>query len=301
VEWESALKEYKAFLKIEKSLSSNSVEAYIRDIGKVVSYIKYLNKDIKPEDVDYSLIKDFLNHSNREILNSRSQARLISGIRSFFRFLLISDKIVSDPTELLEGPSLGRKLPQVLSEDEIDSIIAAIDLSKPGGHRDKAIIEVLYSCGLRVSELVNLKLTDLFFENEFIKVYGKGKKERLVPISLHAIREINIYIEHSRNQNVPVKGSENIVFLNSRGSKLSRVTVFSLVKELAGKAGINKSVSPHTFRHSFASELVKGGADLRAVQEMLGHESILTTEIYTHLNTEYLKGAMEHHPRWGKR
>ena len=299
--WESEIKEYRVFLKIEKSLSENTIEAYIRDISRLVDYLASLKREIDPEDVDYGLVKAFLNYVNENFISSRSQARLISGIRSFFRFLMINDRIKSDPTELLEGPSLGRKLPQVMSVAEINSIIGAIDLSKPEGHRNKAMIEVLYSCGLRVSELVDLRLTNLFFDQEFIKVTGKGNKERLVPINQKAVNEIRLYMEQFRNHLSPKKGFENFVFLNRSGSRLSRVMVFSIIKELAKKAGISKTISPHTFRHSFATHLVEGGADLRAVQEMLGHESIMTTEIYTHLNKEYLKDIiMEFHPRRDK-
>jgi integrase/recombinase XerD len=211
---------------------------------------------------------------------------------------MIEDRINKDPTELLESPRLGRKLPDVLSVPEIDLIMATIDLSKPEGHRNKAIIETLYSCGLRVTELIELRMTNLYFSEEFIKVMGKGSKERLVPISSRAIKEIQYYLEHYRNHLVAKKGSENIVFLNRRGIKLSRVMIFTLIKQLTEKSGIRKKISPHTFRHSFATHLVDGGADLRAVQEMLGHESILTTEIYTHLDREYLRDAiMRYHPR----
>lgn len=298
LDWEDTIKEYRIFLKIEKSLSENTVEAYLRDLNRLVVFIRALDKDVRPEHVDYVLLKEFINRVNDKAISSRSQARLISGIKSFFRFLAINEKIKSDPTQLLESPTMGRKLPQVLSVVEIDNIIGAIDLSKPEGHRNKAMIEVLYSCGLRVSELVELRLTNLFFEQGFLKVSGKGKKERLVPVSNTAVTGIKQYVELFRNHITPKKGSENIVFLNRRGRMLSRVMIFSIIKELAKKAGIRKNISPHTFRHSFATHLVEGGADLRAVQEMLGHESIITTEIYTHLNKEYLKDViLRFHPR----
>ena len=302
MDWDSALSEFRVYLKIERSLSGNTVEAYMRDIGRLAGYIATQDAGIMPGDVTFAMIKDFLGFINEEIISPRSQARLISGIRSFFKFLLLGDKIKADPTELIEGPSTGRKLPEVLSIDEIDAILNTIDMSRPEAHRNRAMIEVLYSCGLRVSELVELRLTNLYFEQEFIRITGKGNKERLVPISRKAVNEITLYLDSFRSHVSPKKGSENIVFLNQRGGKLSRVMVFSLVKTLASKAGIKKSISPHTFRHSFATHLVERGADLRAVQEMLGHESILTTEIYTHLNRQYLKEViMEFHPRRDKK
>jgi integrase/recombinase XerD len=296
--WEKVTAGYMAFLKLEKSLSPNSIEAYRDDLNKLLSYFQLKALSVSPEQVEYSHLKEFLAWLNELGISPRSQARIISGLKSFFRYLMIDDRITKDPTELLESPRLGRKLPDVLSVPEIDRIIAAIDLSKPEGHRNKAIIETLYSCGLRVSELTELRMTNLYFSEEFIKVLGKGSKERLVPISTRAIREIQLYMEQYRRHLVPKKGSENIVFLNRRGSKMTRVMIFTLVKQLVEKSGIRKNVSPHTFRHSFATHLVDGGADLRAVQEMLGHESILTTEIYTHLDREYLRDAiMRHHPR----
>ena len=234
-------------------------------------------------------------------MSPRSQARIVSGIKSFFRFLSIDNQIQNDPSELLESPKPGRRLPVILHVEEIDRIIEAVDLSKPEGHRNRAMVETLYSCGLRVSELVNLRITNLFFREGFIRVTGKGNKERLVPISDKAVREIERYFEQYRHHMTPVKGAENIVFLNRRGNRLTRVMVFMVVKDLVRKAGIKKKVSPHTFRHSFATHMVEGGADLRAVQEMLGHESILTTEIYTHLDREYLRDAIiRFHPRAGK-
>ncbi len=296
--WDKIIPEYEAFLKLEKSLSNNTIEAYLDDLGKLKEYLFLENSGIKPEEVDYELLKSFVSWINDMGISARSQARIISGLKSFFRFLMITDKITGDPTELLETPRLGRKIPDVLSIHEIDQILGAIDLSMPEGHRNKAIIETLYSCGLRVSELIDLRITNLFFNEEYIKVEGKGSKQRLVPISAKAIKEIQFYLQHYRSQIKPKKGAENIVFLNRRGNKLTRVMIFNIVRELARKAGIMKNISPHTFRHSFATHLVDGGADLRAVQEMLGHESIITTEIYTHLDREYLRDTiMRYHPR----
>jgi integrase/recombinase XerD len=231
-------------------------------------------------------------------MSPRSQARIASGVKSFFRFLLLEDIITQNPAELLESPKAGRQLPEILSLKEIDRIIAAIDLSRPDGHRNKAIIETLYSCGLRVSELINLRITHLHFPQGYIRVTGKGNKERLVPISSKAVHDIDYYLKYYRGTLSPAKGAENVLFLNRRGNRLSRVMIFTIIKILVEKAGIHKKVSPHTFRHSFATHLVEGGADLRAVQEMLGHESILTTEIYTHLNREYLRETiLNYHPR----
>lgn len=296
--WELKLKEYKAFLLIEKSLSPNSVEAYLRDIHKLLQFLSLKKLELPPEDITYELLRDFISWLNELGVSERTQARVISGIKGFYRFLLMEDYLGHDPTSLLEGPRIGRKLPEILSIYEIDKIITAIDLSKPEGHRNKAIIETLYSCGLRVSELINLKITNVYFNQGFIKVEGKGNKERLVPISPKAIKEINYYLESYRNHLNIKKEAEDILFLNRRGNKLTRVMVFTIVKELAVASGIQKNISPHTFRHSFATHLVEGGADLRAVQEMLGHESILTTEIYTHLDREYLRDAiLRFHPR----
>jgi integrase/recombinase XerD len=289
---------YKAFLRIEKSLSPNSVEAYLNDLEKLRLFLIQSGSDPSPELVRYDQLKEFLVWISGQGMSTRSQARIVSGIKSFFRYLMIDETIQTDPSELLEAPRPGRRLPVVLHVDEIDRIIAAIDLSRPESHRNKAIIETLYSCGLRVSELVDLRITHLFFQEGFIKITGKGNKERLVPISDKAVREIETYLSEVRVHLRPVKGAENIVFLNRRGNRLTRVMIFTLVKQLAMKAGIRKEISPHTFRHSFATHLVEGGADLRVVQEMLGHESILTTEIYTHLNREFLRDAIiRFHPR----
>ncbi len=298
MDWSVYTKGYHSFLKLEKSLSANSVTAYVADLDKLLAFFDLKGMQVKPGDVTYNHLKEFVVWAGELGLSPRSQARMTSGLKSFFRYLLIEEIITSDPSALLEAPKPGRKLPVVLSIDEIDKLLAAIDLSKAEGHRNKAIIETLYSCGLRVSELLDLRITNLSFNQGFIKVTGKGSKERLVPISNKAIHEIELYFEQTRNKVHPVKGAENIVFLNRRGNKLTRIMIFTIVKALALKAGIKKKISPHTFRHSFATHLVEGGADLRAVQEMLGHESILTTEIYTHLNREYLRDAIiRFHPR----
>lgn len=296
--WEQIIVQFRNFLKLEKSLSANSISAYETDVRKFVTYLEIKELAIAPNQVKLKDLKNFIEWINELGLHARSQSRIISGLKSFFKFLLLDNQIETDPSGLLESPKIGRKLPEVLSIIEIDKIIAAIDLSAPEGQRNKAIIETLYSCGLRVSELVNLKITNLFFDEGFIKVIGKGSKERLVPIGSKAIKEIELYF-NDRNllPNVD-KASQNIVFLNRRGKQLTRVMIFTIIKRLVEKAQIKKTISPHTFRHSFATHLIDGGADLRAVQEMLGHESIITTEIYTHLDREYLRDAIiRFHPR----
>jgi integrase/recombinase XerD len=298
LDWSRHTKGYVSFLKLEKSLSANTVEAYLTDLDKLKAYLEVNQIAVKPEEITYEHLTHFLIWTGELGMSLKSQARLVSGIKSFFRYLMMDEAITVNPSELLEAPKLGRKLPVILSIDEIDRLIAAIDLSREDGHRNRAIIETLYSCGLRVSELVNLKITDLSFSQGFIKVTGKGNKERLVPVSSKAIHELENYFLQSRQKMNPQKGADNFVFLNRRGNKLSRVMIFSIVKDLAMKTGIKKNISPHTFRHSFATHLVEGGADLRAVQEMLGHESILTTEIYTHMSRDYLRQAIiEFHPR----
>lgn len=296
---------FKAYLQIEKSLSKNSIEAYLHDLSLLTDFLSNYNLLLTGTKDDAQVLRRFIDYLNTDYkdetlrsIQARSQARIISGIRAFYKFLLLSDKIDTDPSKLIEMPRIGNKLPEFLSVDEIDRIEAAVDLSKPEGHRNRAIIETLYSCGLRVSELINLKITDLYFDLDFIKVTGKGNKERLVPVSQKMKNEIDLYIKSYRIHLDIKKEFENYLFLNRRGRKLTRNMIFLIVKELAEKAGINKNVSPHTFRHSFATHLVDGGADLRAVQEMLGHESITTTEIYTHLSKEYLKQTvMDYHPR----
>ena len=284
-------------MKIEKSLSSNSVEAYLRDFDKLASYFSDI-QPTPPENIDLKNLQAFVKWIAEMGISARSQARIISGIRSFYSYMIIEDILRDDPTELLELPRLGRKLPEVLSIEEIDALKDAIDLSKPEGHRNKAIIETLYSCGLRVSELVNLQLTNIYFDDGFMRVIGKGNKERLVPVNNEVEKEIKWYTNHVRNHMNIKPGHEDFVFLNRRGAQLTRVMIFTIIKDLASAIQLNKTVSPHTFRHSFATHLVEGGANLRAVQEMLGHESISTTEIYTHLNNDYLREAIiSFHPR----
>lgn len=298
MKWSESKKGYENFLKLEKSLSQNSVSAYVNDINKLVQFLDLEYSKITPEKVKLAHLKAFVEWLNTKGVSPRTQARTISGIKSFFKYLLIEEKIHNDPTSLLESPKIGRKLPDILSIEEIDLLIDSIDVSKAEGQRNRAMLETLYSCGLRVSELVNLKLTNLNFDQGFIKIEGKGEKERLVPISKNAVEEITKYVEGYRKGLNISKDCVNVLFLNRRGKKLSRVMVFTIVKGLAQKVGLGKKISPHTFRHSFATHLINGGADLRAVQEMLGHESILTTEIYTHLDKEYLKSTVQQfHPR----
>lgn len=290
--------EYKQYLKLEKSLSTNSVEAYLRDLEKLQQYCSSRRPAKKVLELELSDLQRFIHWIADLGMNARSQARIISGIKSFYKFLIIEEYLKEDPSLLLETPKIGRKLPDTLSIDEIDEIVAAIDLSKNEGQRNKAIIETLYSCGLRVSELTELKISNLYFEEGFLKVIGKGNKERLVPIGQKAIREINSYMDHYRNHLNIVSGFEDHLFLNRRGKSLTRVMIFTIIKDLCAIAGIKKNISPHTFRHSFATHLLEGGADLRAIQEMLGHESITTTEIYTHLDRDFLRTViLDHHPR----
>lgn len=296
--WSSAIKEFKNYLRLERSLAGNSVEAYVHDIIKLQQYLELTKKEVQPEAVTGAHLMDFLQYIGELGMSAHSQARLLSGIKSFYKYLLMEDIIKNDPSHLIESPKLGRKLPDTLSFPEIENLLSAIDLSTPEGTRNRAILEVLYSSGLRVSELVELKLTNIYFDIGFLRVTGKGSKERLVPIGSDALKYLNIYIDQIRSH-IPVKKEyENYVFLNRRGGSLSRVMIFMIIKDLAVMAGLTKSISPHTFRHSFATHLIEGGADLRAVQEMLGHESITTTEIYTHLDRDYLKQVMkDFHPR----
>ncbi|MFC0773158.1 site-specific tyrosine recombinase XerD [Terrimonas alba] len=295
--WDSYKKGYKAYLQLEKSLSDNSVEAYLRDIDKLTQYLQEASSLKTPADVELKDLQHFIKWVAELGMTASSQARMISGIKSFYKYCLLENISRVDPTVLLEAPKLKRSLPDVLSFDEIEAMISKIDLSKPDGGRNKAIIETMYSCGLRVSETVNLKISQLYLDVGFIRVIGKGDKERLVPIGSSAIHFINIYKNEIRVHTQPRHGNEDILFLNSRGTLLSRVMIFLIIKDLAKKAGIRKTVSPHTLRHSFATHLVEGGADLRAVQEMLGHESITTTEIYTHLDREFLRKTLEQfHP-----
>ena len=294
--WENSIKEFKYYLKVERSLADNSVNAYIRDIRKLADFCS----KIKVDELNISVneIREFIADLNSKNISARSQARIISGVKAFFKYLIIEDYITNDPTMLIENPKIGLKLPEVLSVGEIELIISSIDLSNKQGERNRAILETLYSCGLRVTELINLKISNINFKEGYIKVIGKGDKERLTPIGSNALKYISIYVNEVRIHQKISKNHEDFVFLNNRGSKLSRVMIFTLIKKIVDKVGIKKKVSPHTFRHSFATHLIEGGADLRAVQEMLGHESITTTEIYTHLDRDYLRSnIMQFHPR----
>ncbi len=295
--WEGYKKGFKAYLQLEKSLSENSVEAYVHDLEKFTQFLYQGNIEKSPREIELHELENFLEWINRLGMTPSSQARIISGLKSFYRFCIQEEISKTDPTALLEAPKLARHLPDTLSFYEIEKIITANDLSTPEGTRNKAIIETLYSCGLRVSELVNLKLSCLYFDAGYVRIIGKGNKERLVPIGSSAVDNIKLYLDHVRRHIKVAPGNEDIVFLNRRGRKLSRVMIFMIIKELAKKASVTKNISPHTFRHSFATHLVEGGADLRAVQEMLGHESITTTEIYTHLDREYLRDTLQQfHP-----
>jgi integrase/recombinase XerD len=295
--WDPYKKGFKAFLQLEKSLSDNSVEAYLRDIEKLTQFLQEKNNVTSPANVTLADLQQFTRWVNELGMTPTSQARIISGIRSFYKYCLIENIVTIDPTTLLEAPKLKRALPDVLTFDEIERIIAQIDLSKPEGGRNKAILETMYSCGLRVSEVVNLKISALYLDVGFIRVTGKGDKERLVPIGDAAVKYITIYRKDIRVHMPVKKGQEDYLFLNRRGARLTRVMIFLILKDLVKKAGITKNISPHTFRHSFATHLVEGGADLRAVQEMLGHESITTTEIYTHLDREFLRDTLQQfHP-----
>lgn len=298
--WESFRKLFKGYLRLERSMSDHSVEAYLRDVEKLEQYLMANGKEkLRPQDVTLEDLQGCIQWIAQLGMTATSQARTISGLKAFYKFLLLEDMAQEDPTQLLEAPKVLRKLPDVLTFEEIEKIISQISLDTAEGHRNKAILETMYSCGLRVSEVINLQITQLHLDVGFIRVIGKGNKERMVPIGKDAMRQIDIYRRNVRVM-LPVKyGEEDTLFLNRRGGALSRVMIFLVIKELAQKAGIQKNVSPHTFRHSFATHLVEGGADLRAVQEMLGHESITTTEIYTHLDREYLRDTlMRFHPRF---
>lgn len=296
--WQSYIKGFRSYLQLERSLSGNSVEAYEHDIEKLFQFVELKEMKGGPDAIRLEDLQGFLKWINELGMSARSQARILSGIKSFYKYLLIENLVKDDPTTLLEGPKLGRKLPDFLTVEEVNAIIGAIDLSKPEGERNKAMLETLYSSGLRVSELVNLKKSNLHAEIGLLKVTGKGNKERLVPVGSVALKQIATYESAYRNHIQIKPGNEDILFLNRRGAKLTRVMIFTIIKQLVTAAGIKKSISPHTFRHSFATHLIEGGADLRAVQEMLGHESITTTEIYTHLDREYLRSAiLQFHPR----
>lgn len=297
MDWNSVIKEFETYLRLEKGLSNNSIEAYVRDVSKLVAYLAMYDPKLSVKDIQISHLKSFIQWLKGFGLDAKSQARIISGIRGFFKFLLIDEKIFTDPAELLVMPKTARKLPEVLSVLEIEQLIDAVDLSSKLGHRNKAIVEVLYGCGLRVSELIDLRMSNLYMDKGYLKVTGKGNKERLVPIGGSALKAIELYIP-IRNSSFVNKKDANILFLNQLGQKLSRYMIFVIIKDLATKIGLKKNISPHTFRHSFATHLIEGGADLRAIQDMLGHESITTTEIYTHLDREYLRDAIiQFHPR----
>ncbi|MFZ7144499.1 MAG: site-specific tyrosine recombinase XerD [Bacteroidota bacterium] len=296
--WKSYNMGFKSYLKLERSLSENSVEAYLHDLNMLEQFLIISKQALSPSEIKVSHLREFLQWINELGLSARSQARIISGLKGFFKYCLIENIVTDDPSQLLDSPRLGRKLPDTLTVHDINNLINAIDLSKPEGARNKAMLETLYSCGLRVSELISLKLSNVHFEIGFLKVLGKGDKERLVPIGSVAIKYIKIYLNEIRCHLKINSGSEDFVFLNKNGKPLSRVMVFLIIKQLAEKINLKKSISPHTFRHSFATHLIEGGADLRAVQEMLGHESITTTEIYTHLDRDFLRASiLKHHPR----
>ena len=296
--WDIYLQEYENYLKLERSLSVNSVEAYVHDVVKLKQFLEISNEDVTPLKVTGIHLQDFIEWINDLGMSAFSQARIISGLKSFYKYLVFEGELDEDPTALLEAPKLGRKLPDTLSIEEIDQILANIDHSKPEGMRNRAMIETLYSSGLRVSELINLKISNIHFDVGFLRVLGKGNKERLVPIGKEALKYISIYREQVRGQLDIKPGHESFLFLNRRGRQMTRQMVFIMIRELVKTVGIKKTISPHTFRHSFATHLIEGGADLRAVQEMLGHESITTTEIYTHLDRDYLRQVIqEFHPR----
>ncbi len=296
--WTSYIKQFGNYLKLERSLSDNSIQAYVRDVEKLEQFVEMNKFNVSPLAISSKHLKGFIQYINELGMSAYSQARILSGIKSFYKYLMFEELIDKDPTSLIEGPKIGRKLPDTLDYNEIEKILSAIDLSKPEGGRNRAMLEVLYSSGLRVSELVELKIANVYFDVGFLRVVGKGNKERLVPIGREALKYLKIYLEEIRVQ-VPIKKDfESHVFLNRGGKKITRVMIFLIIKALAAKIGLKKSISPHTFRHSFATHLIEGGADLRAVQEMLGHESITTTEIYTHLDRDYLRQVIqEFHPR----
>jgi len=297
VKWQQALTDYQHYLRIERGLSANSIENYRYDIVKFINYLEEHEIQISPLKISEEKIQEFIYEVSKS-MSARSQSRIISGLRSFFDYLVFEDYRKDNPLELVESPKIGRKLPDTLSTEEIDRLIKSIDLSHPQGERNRCILETLYSCGLRVSELITLKLSDLYFDEGFIRVVGKGDKQRLVPISPLTVKYINLYIDQIRAHLPIQKGFEDTLFLNRRGKQLTRAMIFTIVKQTAVKAGVKKKISPHTFRHSFATHLLENGADLRSIQQMLGHESIITTEIYMHLDRTHLKEVLEKfHPR----
>lgn len=300
--WDSLKNGFAAYLKLEKSLSKNSVEAYLHDIEKFTYYLNDAGISKNPSEITIDELQEFIKWLNMSKLNAHSQMRIISGLRAFYKYLLLENLTEANPTELLDAPRAARKLPDILSVEDIERIIAAIDRSKPQGERNRAILETLYGCGLRVTELINLKISNIYFKEEYLRIIGKGDKERLVPAGTKALEQIRLYLQTSRLHQSIKKGHEDYVFLNNRGTRLTRVMIFTMLKELVEIAGIKKHISPHTLRHSFATHLVEGGANLRAVQEMLGHASITTTEIYTHLSREYLRDEiLSHHPLYKRR
>ncbi|WP_423819507.1 site-specific tyrosine recombinase XerD [Salinimicrobium sp. TIG7-5_MAKvit] len=295
--WENALNDYRHYLKIERGLAANTIENYSLDVEKLSNWLQLNDVKVSPLSISEEEVQQFI-YVLAKTMNARSQARIISGLRGFFSYLVFEDYRQTNPLELIESPKTGRKLPHTLSTEEIDALIAAIDLSKPEGERNRAILETLYGCGLRVSELTNLRLSDLFFEEGFIKVTGKGSKSRFVPIAESTCKYIELYLHHIRAHQDIQKGHEDTLFLNRRGKQLTRAMIFTIIKRLATITGLHKNISPHTFRHSFATHLLENGADLRAIQQMLGHESITTTEIYVHLDRSHLRKVMEEfHPR----
>lgn len=297
--WKDATKDYAIYLKIERGLSENSIQNYRFDLGKLVNFLDTNALNENPIKISKDTLQQFVYEVSKKV-SPRSQARIISGLRGFFNYLVFEDYREDNPMDLIESPKIGRKLPDTLSQDEIDQLIEAIDLSNPQGERNRAILEALYGCGLRVSELVNLKLSDLFFEEDFIKVSGKGDKQRLIPIAEHTKKYINLYRKHIRNHQKIAKGHEDVLFLNRNGKQLTRAMIFEIIKRLVEKIGLNKKIGPHTFRHSFATHLLEGGADLRAIQQMLGHESITTTEVYVHVDRSHLSDVLKRfHPRSG--
>jgi len=296
--WDFYIRQFQNYLKLERSLSENSIDAYVHDIVKLRQFLEISNLKISPLEITEIHLQNFLEYINELSMTAYSQARILSGIKAFYKYLLFEGIIENDPTLLIEGPKLGRKLPDTLSYIEIEKLFTAIDMSTDEGMRNRAMLETLYSSGLRVSELIELKLANVYYDIGFLRIFGKGNKERLVPIGREALKFIRIYVEEIRSHKDIKKGNENYLFLNRRGTRLSRVMIFIIIKNLAKTLGLKKNISPHTFRHSFATHLIEGGADLRAVQEMLGHESITTTEIYTHLDRDYLKQVIrEFHPR----
>ena len=296
--WKADIAAFKTYLRLEKSLSTNSIDAYVHDIEKLVQFLDYTNVGLGATQLKTEHLRNFLKWVNELGMSATSQARILSGLHSFYKYLLIENLIHTDPTELVDAPRIGRKLPDTLSKEDVEILLEGVDRSTPEGERNRAMLETLYSCGLRVSELVNLKISDIFPKEAYIRIIGKGNKERLVPIGRTALKHIELYKQSVRHLIEVTKGEEDILFLNRRGSRLTRIMVFTIIKNLAQKCGLKKTISPHTFRHSFATHLVEGGADLRAVQEMLGHESITTTEIYTHIDRTFLTAQiLKYHPR----